>query len=61
MSEAQKDNPIVEPDNTHVTGGEDGEEITPLNTHVTSNPITSLSATDGEATPDNTHVTDEPV
>ncbi|MET9897894.1 hypothetical protein [Streptomyces sp. NPDC006446] len=60
MSDAEKDNPIVEPDNTHVTGGEDGEEITPLNTHVTSSPIKPLSADDGEATPDNTHVTSEP-
>jgi hypothetical protein len=57
MSDAEKDEPIVEPDNTHVTGGEDSEEITPLNTHVTINP---LSVDDGEATPDNTHVTSEP-
>ncbi|MER5874863.1 MULTISPECIES: hypothetical protein [unclassified Streptomyces] len=58
MSETQK--PIAEPDNTHVTGGEDGEEITPLNTHVTSSPIKPLAASDGEAKPDNTHVTDNP-
>ncbi|MFG2307592.1 hypothetical protein ACGFS9_02705 [Streptomyces sp. NPDC048566] len=58
MSETRKT--IAEPDNTHVTGGEDGEEITPLNTHVTSSPIKPLGTTDGEATPDNTHVTDNP-
>ncbi|MFF4537539.1 hypothetical protein [Streptomyces aureus] len=53
------DKTITEPDNTHVTGDENGEEITPMNTHVTSSPIKPLSA-GGEATPDNTHVTDEP-
>ncbi|MEU4082701.1 hypothetical protein [Streptomyces aureus] len=52
------DKTITEPDNTHVTD-ENGEEITPMNTHVTSSPIKPLSAS-GEATPDNTHVTDEP-
>ncbi|WP_406170552.1 hypothetical protein [Streptomyces sp. NBC_00996] len=63
MSDAAKNEPIVEPDNTHVTGGEDGEEITPLNTHVTSSPIKPLNTVtgdDGTATPDNTHVTSEP-
>ncbi|MET7981395.1 MULTISPECIES: hypothetical protein [unclassified Streptomyces] len=59
MSETET--PITEPDNTHVTGGEDGEEITPMNTHVTSSPIKPLGTTDGDATPDNTHVTGEPV
>ncbi|MEV6192647.1 hypothetical protein AB0M19_09580 [Streptomyces sp. NPDC051920] len=58
MSETEKT--ITEPDNTHVTGDESGEEITPMNTHVTSSPIKPLGATDGEATPDNTHVTGDP-
>ncbi|WP_425832464.1 hypothetical protein [Streptomyces fractus] len=51
--------PVVEPDNTHVTGGEDGEEIQPLNTHVTSKPA-AVDADAGEVEPDNTHVTSEP-
>ncbi|MGW4669767.1 hypothetical protein [Streptomyces sp. NPDC004324] len=60
--------PVVEPDNTHVTDVEAGEDITPLNTHVTSSPIKPLNTHvtevgddgEGEATPDNTHVTSEP-
>ncbi|MHC5263473.1 hypothetical protein ACYSUO_36810 [Streptomyces sp. UC4497] len=51
--------PVVEPTNTHVTGGEDGEDIQPLNTHVTSKPA-ALATDDGELKPDNTHVTSEP-
>ncbi|MEW2164044.1 hypothetical protein AB0912_13755 [Streptomyces sp. NPDC007084] len=58
MSETEK--PKTEPDNTHVTGGEDGEEITPLNTHVTSSPIKPVGTTGDETKPDNTHVTGNP-
>ncbi|MEU6096691.1 hypothetical protein [Streptomyces sp. NPDC047079] len=47
------DDPIVKPDNTHVTDAPAGEEIQPLNTHVTD-------VKDGETTPDNTHVTSDP-
>ncbi|MER5533215.1 hypothetical protein [Streptomyces mirabilis] len=65
MSEIENDDPIVKPDNTHVTGGEDGVDITPMNTHVTSSPIKPLNTViaaddDGTVTPDNTHVTSEP-
>ncbi|MER7573974.1 hypothetical protein [Streptomyces sp. NPDC126514] len=64
MSSTEKD-PVLEPDNTHVTDVDGGEEIKPLNTHVTSSPIKPLNThvtggDEGEATTDNTHVTDNP-
>ncbi|KOG36964.1 hypothetical protein [Streptomyces resistomycificus] len=66
MSDATKD-PVATPDNTHVTDEPAGEEIKPLNTHVTSSPIkplnthvTEVDEGGTETTPDNTHVTSDP-
>ncbi|MEV6741010.1 hypothetical protein N8I84_18250 [Streptomyces cynarae] len=53
MSDTTKDEPVVKPDNTHITDAEAGTEVQPLNTHITD-------VNDGEATPDNTHITSDP-
>ncbi|WP_406093809.1 hypothetical protein [Streptomyces sp. NBC_01013] len=61
MADAQSNEPIIKPLNTHATSepanilGTDGG-IKPLNTHATSEP-----AGETEATTDNTHATSEPV
>ncbi|WP_265565688.1 hypothetical protein [Streptomyces hygroscopicus] len=53
MSSTEND-PIVKPDNTHVTDAPAGDDVKPLNTHVTD--VNGGT----ETTPDNTHVTSEP-
>ncbi|MEU6088986.1 hypothetical protein ABZ865_19615 [Streptomyces sp. NPDC047085] len=73
MSDTTKDQPVVKPDNTHITDATAGTEVKPLNTHITDaeagadiKPLNThitdaeLAAGDGTATPDNTHITSEP-
>ncbi|MFE9819597.1 hypothetical protein [Streptomyces sp. NBC_00236] len=60
MADAQSNDPIIKPLNTHATSeplnvlGADGE-IKPLNTHATSEPAGGVTDTT-----DNTHATTEP-
>lgn len=57
MSDTTKDEPIVKPDNTHITDAAAGTEVKPLNTHITD--VENVT-TGGTATPDNTHITSDP-
>ncbi|MFE8947477.1 hypothetical protein [Streptomyces sp. NPDC007856] len=57
MSDIIKDEPVVTPDNTHITDAEAGTDVKPLNTHITD---AEAVAADGTVTPDNTHITSEP-
>ncbi|WP_406476578.1 hypothetical protein [Streptomyces sp. NBC_01615] len=58
MSDTTKDEPIVTPDNTHITDAEAGTDVKPLNTHITD--AEAITVDDGETTPDNTHITSDP-
>lgn len=73
MSDIIKDEPVVTPDNTHITDAKAGTDVKPLNTHITdakagtdvkplNTHITDAEAVaaDGTVTPDNTHITSEP-
>lgn len=73
MSDIIKDEPVVKPDNTHITDAKAGAEIKPLNTHITDakagadvKPLNThitdaeAAAADGTVTPDNTHITSDP-
>ncbi|MFG2637039.1 hypothetical protein ACGFX8_24785 [Streptomyces sp. NPDC048362] len=57
MSDTTKNEPIVKPDNTHITDAAAGSTVKPLNTHITD--VENVAA-DGTATPDNTHITSDP-
>lgn len=73
MSDITKDEPVVTPDNTHITDAQAGTAVQPLNTHITdaeagtevkplNTHITDVEAVaaDGTASPDNTHITSDP-
>ncbi|MEW1643478.1 MULTISPECIES: hypothetical protein [unclassified Streptomyces] len=60
MSDTKSDEPVVKPDNTHITDAKLTGGVKPLNTHITDVESVVTADDDGTVTPDNTHITSEP-